>query len=81
MMANPPGISAMPDCWAVYPSIVCDEQGKKQGAAQQGESQHEHQQVRNAEGTVAEQVQIDDGILVPPFPDDDEDQRGHGRSA
>src|SRR5205085_11016311 len=29
MMVNPPGIKAKPDCWAVYPSMVCINKGNK----------------------------------------------------
>src|SRR5208282_1412127 len=38
------------------------------------ETQHEHQEVGDAEGTIAKQMQIDDGIFVGPLPEDHEDQ-------
>jgi hypothetical protein len=52
------------------------EKRQQQRAAEQRKSQHEHQEVGGGEG-VAKQMQVDDGILVPPLPEDHEDQRHH----
>ena len=57
------------------------EERDQQSAAKQGKSQHEHQQVRDAKGAVAEEVEIDDGIFVSPLPDDYEDQGGRADDA
>ena len=51
------------------------EQRQQQCAPEQREAQHEHQQVRDGEGAIAEQMEIDDRILVPPLPPDHEQQR------
>src|SRR5258708_2798634 len=48
------------------------EQRQQQSAAQQSKAQHKHQQIRHAEGSIAEEMQIDDGIFVPPLPNNHE---------
>ncbi len=78
MMVNPPGMSAKPDLLGGVAEQGLHEQRQQQRAAQQREAQHEHQEIGDGEGAIAEKMQIDDGILVPPLPDDDEDQRGCG---
>ena len=60
MIVNPPGISAKPDCCAVYPSSVCMNKGRSRVLG---------------EGAVAEQMQINDWVLARPFPVNDEQQR------
>ena len=51
------------------------EQRQQHGAAQQGEAEHEHQQVGDCEGALPEQVQVDNGVLVAPFPPHHKQQR------
>ena len=73
-MVKPPGISASPALLRRIAEQRLREQRQQQGAAEQGKAQHEHQQIRDAKGSVAKQMQIDDGIFVPPLPDNHEDQ-------
>src|SRR5262249_13956339 len=51
---------------------------QQQRAAEQSKAQHEHKHVRDAEGAIAEEMQVDDRIFMSPFPDDHKDQRSCG---
>ena len=44
--------------------------GKQQRASEKHKSQHKHEEIRDGEVAVAKQVQIDNGIVLPPLPDD-----------
>ena len=50
-------------------------QRQQQSAGEQGKAQHEHHQIGRGEVSVFEQMQIYDGIFMPPLPDGHEHKR------